>query len=120
MTVSVASIIAEADEGVLEAVKILKGVINSQHSKTSEKITSANSLIKIKISMMGLQRQQIFDRLDLKLKKNAVRSSDLKLLALEKLANPNSTPEEVAQGTRTLTPDMKPDWVSDKVAKEKL
>ena len=120
MTVTVSQIMVEADEGVLNAVKILKEVITSNHSKTSEKITSANSLIKIKTSMMNLQRQQIYDRLDLKLKRNALRASDIKLMALEKLNNPKATPEEIAEGTRTLTPDMKPDWINDSVAREKL
>ena len=68
--------------------------------------------------MFGMQRQQVYDRIDLKMKQINLRTAELKLLALEGVADPKSTPEQVKAHTRVLTPDMRPQGIDDKVAKE--
>ena len=93
--VSITAIVNEIDEGVLDAVRVLKAAIKDEKAKTSERTTAANSLLKIKTQMFGMQRQQVYDRIDLKMKQINLRTAELKLLALEGVADPKSTPEQV-------------------------
>lgn len=118
--VSISAIVNEIDEGVLDAVRVLKAAIKDEKAKTSERTTAANSLLKIKTQMFSMQRLQVYDRIDLKMKQINLRTAELKLLALEGVADPKSTPEQVKAHTRVLTPDMRPQGVDDKVAKELL
>ena len=118
--VSIAAIVNEIDEGVLDAVRVLKQAIKDENAKVSERTTAANSLLKIKTQMFGMQRQQVYDRIDLKMKQINLRSAELKLLALEGVADPKATPEQVKAHARVLTPDMRPRDVVDKFSKEDL
>ena len=56
MSVSMTAIVNEIDEGVLKAVQVLKSVINDPKTKTTEKITSANSFLKLNF-LLGCQKQ---------------------------------------------------------------
>lgn len=116
--VSITAIVTEIDEGVLDAVRALKCAIKDENAKVSERTTAANSLLKIKTQMFGMQRQQVYDRIDLKMKQINLRSAELKLLALEGVADPKATPDQVKAHARVLTPDMRPQGIDDKVAKE--
>lgn len=58
---SITAIVNEIDEGVLDAVRVLKAAIKDEKAKVSER-TTANSLLKIKTQMFGMQRQQVYDR----------------------------------------------------------
>ena len=118
--VSITAIVNEIDEGVLDAVRVLKQAIKDEGAKVSERTTAANSLLKIKTQMFGMQRQQVYDRIDLKMKQINLRSAELKLLALEGVADPKATPEQVKAHSRVLTPDMRPRDVVDKFSKEDL
>ena len=118
--VSITAIVNEIDEGVLDAVRVLKLAIKDEKAKVSERTTAANSLLKIKTQMFGMQRQQVYDRIDLKMKQINLRTAELKLLAMETVSNPASSPEQVKAHSRVLTPDMKPFGIDDKVSKEGL
>ena len=117
---SITAIVNEIDEGVLDAVRVLKAAIKDEKAKVSERTTAANSLLKIKTQMFGMQRQQVYDRIDLKMKQINLRTAELKLLALEGVADPKATPEQVKAHSRVLTPDMRPRDVVDKFSKEDL
>ena len=116
--VSITAIVNEIDEGVLDAVRVLKAAIKDEKAKVSERTTAANSLLKIKTQMFGMQRQQVYDRIDLKMKQINLRTAELKLIDLEGASDPKATPEQVKAHSRVLTPDMRPEGISDKVAKE--
>lgn len=118
--VSITAIVNEIDEGVLDAVRVLKAAIKDEKAKVSERTTAANSLLKIKTQMFGMQRQQVYDRIDLKMKQINLRTAELKLLAMETVSNPASSPEQVKAHSRVLTPDMRPNDVVDKFSKEGL
>jgi hypothetical protein len=118
--VSITAIVNEIDEGVLDAVRVLKAAIKDEKAKVSERTTAANSLLKIKTQMFGMQRQQVYDRIDLKMKQINLRTAELKLLAMETVSNPESSPEQVKAHSRVLTPDMRPNDVVDKFSKEGL
>lgn len=70
----------------------------------SERTTAANStMLKIKTQMFGMQRQQVYDRIDLKMKQINLRTAELKLIALEGVSDPKATPEQVKAHRRVLT-----------------
>ena len=118
--VSITAIVNEIDEGVLDAVRVLKTAIKDDKAKVSERTTAANSLLKIKTQMFGMQRQQVYDRIDLKMKQINLRTAELKLIALEGISSTTATPEQVKAHSRVLTPDMRPNDVVDKFSKEGL
>lgn len=118
--VSVTAIVNEIDEGVLDAVRVIRDVVKNDNSRLSDRMSAANSLIKIKIQMAAMQRQQIYDRIDLKMKQINLATAEIKLIALEKIADPKATPKDIEVHSRALTPDMRPYGISDKVSKEKL
>ena len=100
--VSITAIVNEIDEGVLDAVRVLKAAIKDEKAKVSERTTAANSLLKIKTQMFGMQRQQVYDRIDLKMKQINLRTAELKLLAMETVSNPASSPEQVKAQIKAL------------------
>ena len=118
--VSIAAIVNEIDEGVLEAVRVLKATVSNADAKITERTTAANSLLKLKTTMFNIERTRIYDRLDIKLKTIRVQEAEIKLKALQLLSDPNAGKGEVSVSRRVLTPDMRPQGIDDKVAKELL
>ena len=65
--VSITAIVNEIDEGVLDAVRVLKAAIKDEKAKVSERTTAANSLLKIKTQMLVSQGSKVIIGIDLKL-----------------------------------------------------
>lgn len=116
--VSPVAILNSIDEGVMDAVDHVKSVIRSSDTKTTEKLSAANALIKMKVTFFKIQKEQSFDKLEYELKQINLKKARIQLQELEKALSPNATDNEIRTYSRVFTPSMRAEGIDDGVAKE--
>lgn len=118
--VSVVTILNAIDDGVMDAISHVKEVIRSSDTRTTEKLTAANALIKMKTTFFKIQKEQSFDRLDYEMKQLNVKMKKIQLAELEKALNPDATDSDRTNYSRVFTPAMRADGIDTDVLKEAL
>lgn len=119
------TMLAEIDGGVIEAVKTTKEILTSESSRNSEKLAAAKALIGFKVTFMSMQRQALFDKLEIRIKSAKARLDEIKVSEIEAIMNPNYTgskkekEEKIENVSRVFSPDFKPAFVKDDVAVKK-
>ena len=118
--VSIVAMLNNVDEGVMEAIDWVKGVIRNPAAKVSEKTAAANALIKMKTTFFTIQKQQSFDKMEYELKRIAVKTAQIKLDELVKATDPNATEKDKESYSKVFSPSMRASGIDDSVAREVL
>lgn len=123
--VSPAIMLAAVDQGVLEAVEETTKILRDPLSRNTEKLAAAKALINFKVTFMDMQRRNVFDKLEQRIKLAKAQMDEIRLSEVQAILNPNNsggkatTAERVEVVSRVFDPSLRPSFVSDEVARLK-
>lgn len=123
--VSPAIMLAAVDQGVLEAVEETTKILRNPSSRNTEKLAAAKALINFKVTFMDMQRRNVFDKLEQRIKLAKAQMDEIRLSEVQAILNPNNnggkatTAERVEVVSRVFDPSLRPSFVSDEVARLK-
>jgi len=123
--VSPAIMLAAVDQGVLEAVEETTKILRDPSSRNTEKLAAAKALINFKVTFMDMQRRNVFDKLEQRIKLAKAQMDEIRLSEVQAILNPNNsggkatTAERVEVVSRVFDPSLRPSFVSDEVARLK-
>ena len=123
--VSPAIMLAAVDQGVLEAVEETTKILRNPSSRNTEKLAAAKALINFKVTFMDMQRRNVFDKLEQRIKLAKAQMDEIRLSEVQAILNPSNnngkatTAERVEVVSRVFDPSRRPSFVSDEVARLK-
>ena len=124
--VSPAIMLAAVDQGVLEAVEETTKILRNPSSRNTEKLAAAKALINFKVTFMDMQRRNVFDKLEQRIKLAKAQMDEIRLSEVQAILNPNNnggnkaaTVERVENFSRVFDSSLRPSFVSDEVARLK-
>lgn len=125
--VSPAIMLAAVDQGVLEAVEETTKILRNPSSRNTEKLAAAKALINFKVTFMDMQRRNVFDKLEQRIKLAKAQMDEIRLSEVQAILNPNnvsgSKPQTATERaevvSRVFDPSLRPTFVSDEVARLK-